>query len=76
MRRLLYFAISVSAAFAQGITDLDHSPYVKLHTVPIRAVRMGDGFWSQRMRVNVERSIPTMLQELEQHGIVDNFRRL
>src|SRR5207244_7759375 len=43
---------------------------------PIHAVQMGDGFWSPRMRTNVERSIPTMLEELEQHGIVDNFLRL
>ena len=56
--------------------DVGHSPHVKLHTVPIRAVRMDDGFWSARMRINVESSIPAMLQELEQHGIVDNFRQL
>jgi hypothetical protein len=29
-----------------------------------------------RIRTNVERSIPTMLQLLEEHGVVDNFRRL
>ena len=28
------------------------------------------------MRINAERSIPTMLDELERHGIVDNFRHL
>ncbi len=61
---------------SQGVIYLDHSPFAKLHSVPIRAVRMGDGFWSERMRINVERSIPTMLEELEQHGVMDNFRRL
>jgi uncharacterized protein len=61
---------------SQGVIYLDHSPFAKLHSVPIRAVRMGDGFWSERMRINVERSIPTMLEELEQHGAMDNFRRL
>src|ERR1039458_5171031 len=29
-----------------------------------------------RRAINVEKSIPTMLAELEQHGVVDNFLRL
>jgi DUF1680 family protein len=60
----------------QGIIYLDHSPNSGLHPVPVRAVTLGDGFWQPRRRVNVERSIPTMLELLEAHGIVDNFRRL
>ena len=47
-----------------------------MQNVPVHAVRMGDGFWAARMRVNIEKSIPTMLDLLEQHGTVDNFRRL
>jgi DUF1680 family protein len=39
-------------------------------------VRVNDGFWGARRKTNVERSIPTMLQLLEEHGVVDNFRRL
>ena len=61
---------------SQGIVNDTHSPYAKLHAVPIRAVTMGEGFWSARRAVNVEKSIPTMLTELEQHGRVDNFLRL
>jgi len=61
---------------AEGVIHVDHSPHVKLHSVPIRAVRLEDGFWAPRMRINVERSIPSMLVELEQHGVMDNFRRL
>ncbi len=60
----------------QGIIDLSRSPYAKLHPVPVRAVRIGDGFWSPRRQVNVEKSLPTMLELLEAHGIVDNFRRV
>jgi uncharacterized protein len=52
------------------------SPYAKLHGVPIRAVTMGDGFWTARRAINIEKSIPTLLEELEQHGVVDNFLRL
>ncbi|MGD0361418.1 MAG: beta-L-arabinofuranosidase domain-containing protein [Bryobacteraceae bacterium] len=59
-----------------GVVNVTHSPYAKLHAVPIRAVTMGDGFWSARRAINVDQSIPTMLAELEQHGVVDNFLRL
>ena len=61
---------------AQGIIDTTRSPCAKLHSVPVRAVTMGEGFWTERMRTNVEKSIPTLLALLEEHGIVDNFRRL
>jgi DUF1680 family protein len=61
---------------SEGIVSDAHSPYAKLHAVPIHAVKMGDGFWSARRAINVEKSIPTMLAELEQHGVVDNFLRL
>jgi DUF1680 family protein len=61
---------------SQGTINDASSPQAKLHSVPIRAVQMGEGFWSARMRTNLEQSIPTMLQLLEEHGVVDNFRRL
>ena len=61
---------------SQGIVSVTHSPHARLHAVPIRAVKMGDGFWSARRAINVDKSIPTMLAELEQHGVVDNFLRL
>ncbi|MFI5070443.1 MAG: glycoside hydrolase family 127 protein [Terriglobales bacterium] len=60
----------------QGVLNLANSPYAKLHSVPVRAVTIEDGFWSKRRKTNVERSIPTMREELEQHGRMDNFRRL
>ena len=60
----------------QGVIYLDHSPNAAMHPVPIRTVKLGDGFWKERRRVNVERSIPTMLELMEAHGIIDNFRRL
>jgi uncharacterized protein len=60
----------------QGVIYLDHSLNARLHTVPLRAVHMGDGFWSTRRKVTTEKSLPTLLLELEDHGVVDNFRRL
>ena len=60
----------------QGVLNLASSPYAKLHSVPVRAVTIEDGFWSKRRQTNVERSIPTMHDQLEAHGRMDNFRRL
>jgi hypothetical protein len=60
----------------QGILYLDHSLNARQHTVPVEAVHMGEGFWTARRKVVTERSLPTMLDLLEEHGVVDNFRRL
>jgi DUF1680 family protein len=83
MRPLVLTCFAVSALFAasadwhaEGIVDVTQSPHAKLHSVPIRAVTMGEGFWASRRAVNVEKSIPTMRAELEEHGIVDDFLRL
>jgi DUF1680 family protein len=59
-----------------GVIDLSHSPFAKLQTVPIRAVVIRDGFWSQRRKTNLSSSIPTMHDELIEHGRMDNFLRL
>jgi uncharacterized protein len=60
----------------EGVIFLDHSLNARLHPVPVEAVHLGDGFWAARRKVTTERSLPTMLQLLEEHGVVDNFRRL
>ena len=60
----------------QGVIELTNSPSAKLHTVPIRAVTITSGFWADRRKVNVEKSIPTMFDLLKAHGRLDNFLRL
>jgi uncharacterized protein len=60
----------------QGVINVVNSPYAKLHSVPVHAVTIEEGFWSKRRKTNVESSIPTMREQLEQHGRMDNFRRL
>ncbi|MBV8571618.1 MAG: glycoside hydrolase family 127 protein [Acidobacteriaceae bacterium] len=60
----------------EGVLYLDHSLNARLHTVPVQAVHLSDGFWSARRRVTTERSLPTLLLLLEEHGVIDNFRRL
>jgi DUF1680 family protein len=59
-----------------GVIDLSHSPYAKLQNVPVRAVVIRDGFWSQRRKTNLAASIPSMHDELIAHGRMDNFLRL
>ena len=46
--------ISLFGSFKdQGIIDLDRSPHAVMHPMPVRAVKLGDGFWQERRRVNV-----------------------
>ena len=59
-----------------GVIDLNNSPYAKLKTVPVRAVVIQDGFWSQRRKTNEVASIPSMHEELLEHGRMNNFLRL
>jgi len=60
----------------EGVIYLDHSLNARLHTVPLQAVHLGDGFWAARRKVVTERGLPLMLSALEAHGVIDNFRRL
>jgi uncharacterized protein len=60
----------------QGVLDVDHSPYAKLHNVPIHAVTITSGFWGTRRAVNVNNSIPSMEKLLEVNGRMNNFLRL
>jgi uncharacterized protein len=59
-----------------GIIATRNSPYAKLKSVPVQAVTIEDGFWSKRRTTNVASSIPSMRQELLDHGRMDNFLRL
>ena len=59
-----------------GIIATRNSPYAKLKSVPVQAVTIETGFWSKRRTTNVASSIPSMRQELLDHGRMDNFLRL
>src|ERR1043166_8354210 len=60
----------------QGILYLKNSPHAKLRNIPVHAVTITSGFWADRRKVNVEKSIPTMRDLLESNGRMDNFLRL
>ncbi|MGH9663426.1 MAG: glycoside hydrolase family 127 protein, partial [Bryobacteraceae bacterium] len=83
MGRIVFLTVLLPAALLvaadwheEGVIYTAASPHAKLHPVPVRAVTLGEGFWSPRRTTNVERSIPTMLELLEQNGRVNNFLRL
>jgi uncharacterized protein len=59
-----------------GVIATRNSPYAKLKSVPVQAVTIETGFWSKRRTINVDSSIPSMRQQLLDHGRMDNFLRL
>lgn len=59
-----------------GVVMTNESPYSKLKPVPIRAVEMRPGFWKSRMEANRQTSIPRLFDLLEEHGVLDNLRRI
>ncbi len=60
----------------RGVVDTSASPYARLRPVPVSAVQLRAGFWRPRLDANARAGIPQMYQLLEEHGVVDNFRRL
>lgn len=84
MRRLIclcLLAMSFVSAHAQDwknkpVLDTSRSPKSVLHGVPVSAVKFGEGFWTPRRAVNVDASLPSLLELFEQKGILDNFRRV
>src|SRR5581483_3676128 len=59
-----------------AVVATTRSPHAALRPVPVSAVRMEEGFWRPRIEANRTASIPRLLRLLEEHGVVDNFRRL
>jgi uncharacterized protein len=60
----------------EGVLYVDHSPYAKLHNIPVHAVTITSGFWGARRDINLDKSIPSMEKLLEANGRMNNFRRL
>jgi DUF1680 family protein len=73
---LLVLGIPLWGQVGRPVLDTSRSPAAALHGVPVSAVKVTDGFWSARRKINVDVSLPTLLELFEQNGIVDNFRRV
>ena len=90
MKRLLLVALSATVCVSslpavgnlaelwktQGVIYLNHSLNARMHPVPMSAVKMTEGFWAPRRKIIFERTLPALLDAIEERGFVDNFRRL
>lgn len=56
-----------------AIAGVVASDKTRLKSVPIAAVKMGEGFWKARMDANRKHGIPRLLKHLEDHGVIDAF---
>jgi uncharacterized protein len=57
------------------VVDTSGSPHAPLRPLPLDAVRLSDGFWESRRRVNRDVTLLSQFAHLEQTGRLDNFRR-
>jgi DUF1680 family protein len=55
--------------------DTSRSPHARLKPVPLTAVRLEDGFWAPRLRINREVTLPAQFRQLEETGRLWNFTR-
>ena len=61
---------------SQGVIALNHSLNARMHPLPVSALRIPDGFWAVRRKPGAERILPGLLDLMEEHGLLDNFRRV
>jgi len=64
-----------SAQRAQVVVDTSGSCYARLRSLPPGEVRLADGFWEPRRRINREETLPSQYEHIEATGRLDNFRR-
>jgi len=57
-----------------GVVCTSSSPFARLHDVPLRAVRLGEGFWQTRRATNARTSIPAFLASRDEVGALDKLR--
>jgi len=57
------------------VVDTTHSPHARQRPVPITAVTLTDEFWSPRLRINRQVTLPAQYRLLQETGRLDNLRR-
>jgi len=57
------------------VVDTSKSSHARLRPVPLNAVKLEDGFWAPRRRLNRSLTIPSQFRRCEETGRIDNFRR-
>ncbi len=63
------------AARRSRVVDTSASPHARLRPLPLADVRLSDGFWEPRRRINRRETLPSQYEHLEETGRLDNFRR-
>jgi DUF1680 family protein len=64
-----------SAQRAQVVVDTSGSRHARLRSLPPGDVRLADGFWEPRRRINRKETLPSQYEHIEATGRLDNFRR-
>lgn len=59
----------------RAVTHLASSRGAALQAVPPAAVELLPGLWHDRCAANRATGLPRLLERLERHGVLDNFRR-
>jgi uncharacterized protein len=57
------------------VVDTSRSRFAMLRPVSLTDVRLSDGFWEPRRRINREKTLPSQFEHIEETGRLDNFRR-
>ncbi len=57
-----------------GLLAVSGSRQARVIPAPIGSVTMGDGFWKRWMDANRTQGIPALYRQLEEHGVIENFR--
>jgi len=79
--RTLLPVILLAAAFPvappnRGVIDTSASPYVKVRSFDLDAVRWRQGFWADRFRLVQEKSLPALWRVMQDSGNSANFVNL
>ena len=58
------------------IVDTSSSPFARLKPISLGKIALKEGFWLNRYRLNLDHTIPSQYNLLNQTGRLDNFRRV
>ncbi|RXG32205.1 aceric acid hydrolase [Leeuwenhoekiella marinoflava] len=72
---IIVFSLNLTFAQTGGITDTSKSPYAKLQSVNLNAVKWTEGFWKDQLKIENEHTLPYMwdLYHKEETHAYNNF---
>jgi DUF1680 family protein len=60
---------------SSSVVNTTDSPHTRLRPLPLSDVKLSDGFWEPRRKINREVTLPSQFEHIEKTGRLDNFRR-